>query len=181
MLLIHAFNLAGYSAVFNILQQRACDAVVAKLDKGFYNENDLVEVKIPLSMPYVIESKDYERYDGQIEISGIMHNYVKRKFNNDTLYLLCMPNHEQTAIASAKSEYSKEVNDLTGGSSQGKKSQPASSTGKAGTNEYNQYNTSCNVKSPLYLLPGKVYPLLHMKPVLRTIPVQLQPPNFSKG
>lgn len=129
-------------------------------------------------MPYAIESKNYERYDGQIEISGIMHNYVKRKFYNDTLYLLCMPNHEQTAIASAKNEYSKEVNDLTG-SSQGKKSQPATSIGKSGINEYNQYNAACNVKSPFCFLPGKIYPLFNIKPVLRSVPVQLQPPNFS--
>ncbi len=180
MLLIHACNILGYSAVFNMLQQKASDAVVAKLDKGSYNENELVEIKVPLSMPYSIERKEYERYDGQIEIFGVVHNYVKRKFFNDTLYLLCLPSHKENAIASAKSEYAKDVNDLTG-SSQGKKSQPSSSNSKSGINEYNQYNAACNIKCPFNLLPNKAYPLFDLKPVLRTIPVQLQPPNFSKA
>ena len=55
---------------------------------------------------------------GQIEIFGVVHNYVKRKFLT-IHYTFFACRHKENAIAPSKSEYAKDVNDLTG-SSQGK-------------------------------------------------------------
>ena len=67
-------------------------------------------------MPYSIERKEYERYDGQIEIFGVVHNYVKRKFLTIHYTFFACQAIRKNAIASAKSEYAKDVNDLTGSS-----------------------------------------------------------------
>ena len=72
----------------------------------------MVEVKIPLNMPYINDTKDFERVDGQLEYKGVHYNYVKRKVTGDTLYVLCLPNISKTKLYVAKADYSKEVNDI---------------------------------------------------------------------
>lgn len=178
LLALHVFNFAGYSAVFNLLQQRASTRIVDKLDKGVYDETELMEVKIPFPLPYATNWKEYERCDGEFEVSGIIYNYVKRKLCNDTLFLLCIPNHEKMKIATAKSDYARLSNDFAGS---GKKSQPVSTSVKSVMNEYNQSHSFYNVTALLYLVLHKNYPLFDLKPVLRSVPVPLQPPNFSKA
>src|SRR4051794_29230805 len=85
--------------------------ITERINASKYKDDELLQVQIPLHMPYVINS-DFERVDGQIEYKGIQYNYVKRKVNNDTLYLLCLPNKAKTELAKAKSNFTKTVNDI---------------------------------------------------------------------
>ena len=82
-----------------------------RINANKYKDDELLQVQIPLHMPYVINS-DFERVDGQIEYKGIQYNYVKRKVNNDTLYLLCLPNKAKTELAKSKSNFTKTVNEI---------------------------------------------------------------------
>jgi hypothetical protein len=67
--------------------------MVERLDHNFYNEADLTVMKVPLNLPYLSGNwKEFERFDGSIELNGTHYNYVKRKVFNDTLILLCIPN-----------------------------------------------------------------------------------------
>ena len=63
-------------------------------------------------MPYISNTSDYERTDGELEYEGTHYNYVKRKVSNDTLYVMCLPNISKTQLYNAKTAYSKEVNDI---------------------------------------------------------------------
>lgn len=112
MLSIHLFNLAGYSLLFQYFISKADLQLVKQLDEKRYNNNDLLEVKVPLNMPYINDTKDFERVDGQLEYKGVHYNYVKRKVTGDTLYMLCLPNVSKTKLYAAKNNYSKEVNDI---------------------------------------------------------------------
>ena len=92
------------------------------LDSNNYNEAELVEVKIPLRLPYYNNNISYERVDGQIKFNGLQYNYVKRKIANDTLYILCLANYNKTNLYGAKNEFAKNagntpVNQKTEGSS----------------------------------------------------------------
>jgi len=99
------YNLVGYKALFAYLHEKASHSVVSKLDKGQYKDEELVEMKVPYRQLYYTTSHVYIRYDGEIDINGAHYNYVKRKFSNDTLYILCIPNKVNTALASAKNNY----------------------------------------------------------------------------
>ena len=101
------FNLFGYRIWFCYLQQQSNQRLTASLDKTEYNEEDLVTIKVPLSLPYFTNWSEFERYDGSIEVDGRHYNYVKRKVYNDTLVLLCIPNNEHTRLANAKNEFEK--------------------------------------------------------------------------
>jgi hypothetical protein len=83
------------------------------LDNNRYDESQLITIKIPVtSLPYYNNSKSFERTDGQIEISGVEYNYVKRRIYNDSLELVCIPNKVAMKLHSAKDDFFKLVNDL---------------------------------------------------------------------
>ena len=136
LLSLHLFNLGGYQLVFSKAQQVASQRFISKLDKQEYAEDQLVEVKVPVNLPYQSNWSDFERYDGEIQIAGVHYNYVKRKLYNDTLILMCLPNPEQMKIASAKENFFSMVNNLQH-PGQGKSSDaPASKVIKSITTEY---------------------------------------------
>lgn len=111
-LLVHLFNIGGYHFLFDILEQRASYTLETQLDNEQYTDDQLIEMKVPLPMPYQTNWSSFERYDGEIMIEGVQYNYVKRKVWNDTLILLCIPNHEKMKLNSAKEQFFSLVNDL---------------------------------------------------------------------
>ena len=76
-------------------------------------------------MPYTTTWSHYEKFEGEVNINGQHHSYVKRKVSGDTLYLLCIPNRQKDKLQLAKNEYGKKVNDFEGSDKK--------DTGKKGT------------------------------------------------
>lgn len=111
LLSAHLFNLAGYSLFFQFLIQQSDRQIVEKLDNNQYSYNQLVQVKVPLNLPYSTNWNDFERYDGHVDFNGIHYNYVMRKVYNDTLYLLCIPNEKKMQLYHAKSDYQRLLTD----------------------------------------------------------------------
>lgn len=115
------------------MMDNADTKLVQRLDNNTYNDKDLVEVKLPLNMPYLTTAKDFVRVDGTIELNGVQYNYVKRKVASDTLYLLCLPNVLKTQLHNAKTDFAKAAADIPGN----KKSAETSFGKKPGAgNEY---------------------------------------------
>lgn len=107
------FNLAGYRWLFSAIENKATAKLEQKISAGRYNDEQLVEIRIPLNMPYYTD-KDYENVYGETDFNGEHYRYVKRKVSGNTLYLLCLPNKEKTSIANAKNEFTKALNDIPG-------------------------------------------------------------------
>ncbi len=106
------FNLTGYQLMFAYLQNRAELSLSEKIDNNAYNPASLIEVKVPLHLPYPNNDKNFERYDGTVELNGFTYNYVERKVENDTLVLHCLPNNTSDDLKLASAEYGKAVNDI---------------------------------------------------------------------
>ncbi len=115
MLAVYLFNLAGYPLVFNFLMDKANRDLIVQLDKNNYDESALLEIKVPLHTPYITGDNTYERVDGQAVVNGIRYNYVKRRIDGDTLYMLCLPDTKGTKLLAAKNEYGKQVSDIPSG------------------------------------------------------------------
>ena len=89
--------------------------MIGLLDADNYNDRDLIQLKLPLHIPYTVNKAQYERCDGIVELNGTQYNYVKRLVQNDTLYLYCLPNLKKTEISNSKNQYSKQIcNDVPG-------------------------------------------------------------------
>ena len=105
------FNLAGYRWLFSAIEKKATAKLEQKISAGKYADEQLVEIRIPLNMPYYTD-KDYESVYGETDFNGEHYRYVKRKVSGNTLYLLCLPNKEKNDIAKVKNEFTKAVNDI---------------------------------------------------------------------
>lgn len=112
LLTLLAFNWYGYRLLSTWLEQHATQAIEEKLDKHQYAESDLIEFRIPLELPYQMNWKDFERYNGEVEINGIHYKYVKRKVEAGNLVVLCIPNDTKSKLRTSRDDFFKLVNDL---------------------------------------------------------------------
>ena len=115
LLALHLFNLAGYSLVFDYFIGRSDEQFIIHINNDNFDENRLVEIKIPLNLPYMQGSFDYERFDGTVEHDGVQYNYVKRRVFEDTLSVLCLPNDRKTSMVKESKQLSNELNDFPSG------------------------------------------------------------------
>src|SRR5687768_3191288 len=106
------FNFCGYRLIFSYLEEKATEKLITKIDAGHYDESSLVEIKIPMQLPYYSNWSDYQPYFGETEWEGKKFQFVKRKLANDTLYLLCINDAEKNDLREAKHDFFKSVNSL---------------------------------------------------------------------
>ena len=121
----------------NLLEHEASTSLQTQIDRDQYEDEGLVEVKIPMNLPYLSGWSTFEKYQGETQINGIHYKYVKRKVENGELVLLCILNHEKTLIQSARDDFFEIVNDLQPNSN-GKNSNDANSLAKNLLSEYCQ-------------------------------------------
>ena len=149
-IVIFLFNVGGYRIWFYFQQQESDKKIEASLDKEEYNENELITIKVPLSLPYQSDTKDFERISGEINFNGKIYKYVKRKIENGEFVLLCLPDKNKMQIEKQKEDFFNNTNDLAQNSKKSDNSKSISF--KNTTSEYDQYsfafkiNFSANVQ-----------------------------------
>lgn len=142
------FNLFGYRMVVEYMQQKVSAQLEARIDNNLYNESQLIELKVPIHLPYQTNWSAYQRYDGEIEVDGIMYKYVKRKVANDTLYLMCIPNTKKMNLETAKNDFFKLSNDLTQNNNSKKSDNSKTISFKILQGEYDQYSFALHTVNP---------------------------------
>ena len=110
-LTILLFSFYGYQLVISCLQTGNDTAVEHRVDKREYRNDELVSIKTKLDLPYYTSSPDYERAYGSMTVNGKDYDYVMRRVLNDTLELLCLPNHAKTALKSASNDLARSGTD----------------------------------------------------------------------
>lgn len=98
LLSVHLFDLGGYLLMHQYLNYRSARFFNEQASKNLYNRHELVEVKIPVSLPGIRDWKSYERISGQIRFKNNSYNYVQMRMTGDTLFLKCVPNYEATTL-----------------------------------------------------------------------------------
>ena len=111
LLFIFLFNVTGYYFVQQFLLEKSNEKISIAIDKKQYNKSQLIELRVPLNMPYY-QNTSFQREDGQINIKGITYNYVERKIENGYLVLKCMLNHESQQIKKTTPGYFAEANGI---------------------------------------------------------------------
>jgi hypothetical protein len=152
------FNWCGYRWVINYLQKDADMQLEARLDKNDYDESQLIEIKVPISMPYQSDWAAFERYDGEIEVNGVHYKYVKRKVQDGQLVLKCIANPTKQRLETAKDDLFKLVNDLQQDRSAKKPAVPNSILAK---NVLGDYDNPQQLNNPAFytILPSPTYNL----------------------
>ena len=106
------FNIIGYKFVANYFDGKATRELQALLDENKFKESELISFKLPLSLPYSINSKEFVSIQGNIDINGVNYQYVKKRIYNDTLEILCVPNVTKSLIKNTKDDFTKQLNDI---------------------------------------------------------------------
>ena len=102
LLILFLFHLIGYRVIFYLLEEQWQQQVQLSLDKEDYNEAELITIKAPLTLPYVTDTKEFQRTDGEIMVDGKLYRYVKSKVENGVYVLLCLPDHYQQKLEKGK-------------------------------------------------------------------------------
>lgn len=92
-----------------------------QLDNKEYDPSSLVELRVPVSLPYQTDWKEFERVDGEIEFNGMHYKYVERKLEAGEMIYKCIPDNNKKQLLNARENFFKLVNDLQT-QSQGKES-----------------------------------------------------------
>ena len=145
LLLLLAFNFVGYRLLFSFLEAKANTTIVAQIDKQEYNDADLITLTVPLSMPYLQDSKDFERKDGEITLNGKVYHYVKQKVSQGNLVLMCLPDNEKTHLKSAKDDFFKLANELQNNNTASKNTGDHSQVVKFSVSDYEEMQTSISI------------------------------------
>lgn len=98
------FNAAGYRFVLKQMEVAASSRVEERIDNRSYREDELVEVAIPLQMPYYTDRGSEEAY-GEMIYKGQLLRFVKRSIRDNVLYLLCLPDKEKTRLQAAEQHW----------------------------------------------------------------------------
>jgi len=107
------FNSVGYRALNGYMQHHASLEMESQLDRRQYNSSQLISIKVPAThLSYYNSSLNFERVDGQIEINGVLCQYVERRLYNDSLELLCIPNHTVTKLRMTGKDHFKLIVDV---------------------------------------------------------------------
>ena len=107
LLSLMLFNMVGYRFVFAVLDNMATQKLDAKLDAGDYAEENLVEIRVPLNMPYQDRVTAFERHYGEITIEGRAYTYVKMRIERDMLVLKCIANSSKQQLKNTSDNLAK--------------------------------------------------------------------------
>lgn len=133
MIIILFFNWYGYRIVTDYMEKNADRQLEAQLDNNQYDESALIEIRVPLNIPYQTSQSEFERHYGEMLVDGKYYTYVKRKIENGALVLKCIPNISKQTIKANESDFFKMTNGLDQNS---KKQDGSSSVAKNFWSEY---------------------------------------------
>lgn len=99
------FNALGIYGILIGIQYQSGRAMETRLDNEDYDHTETVTLKFPMALPYHIDKGSYERVDGKVEHKGEFFRLVKQKLEKDTLYIVCIKDHDSKRISEALSDY----------------------------------------------------------------------------
>ena len=148
------FNMVGYRFVFTILDNMASEKQDAKIDAGNYDEANLIEVRVPLNMPYQDRVTDFERHYGEMTVDGIVYTYVKMKVDHNELILKCIRDLNRQQIKNSENSVAK-ANSSQDMENTGKKHNSSISKNVISDydNKNNTYNLAANKSLVLLTYP----------------------------
>ncbi|MEO7990696.1 MAG: hypothetical protein ABI663_14205 [Chryseolinea sp.] len=90
LLAVFVFQMVGYYFVYLGLRFQANTEMAQRLDIESYTDEETITIKIPFTLPYWSDSKDFERVNGEFVHNGEFYKLVKQELRNDTLHVVCI-------------------------------------------------------------------------------------------
>jgi hypothetical protein len=104
-LLIFLLNVLGYYGVLLGLRAHTGDEFSARLTSDMYDLGATITLRIPISIPYAIESSEYVPASGKFEHNGEFYHIVKQRFHPDALYVVCIKDQGSSDLTQALAKF----------------------------------------------------------------------------
>lgn len=105
LLTLFLFNVGGYYIVYWGLRFQTDQQLTYRLDANLYNPSETIELKIPVVLPYPIQSQGFQRVEGRFEHNGEYFRLIKHRLHNDTLYVVCIRDVETRHLVKTMKDY----------------------------------------------------------------------------
>ena len=105
LLVVFLFNVGGYYIVFSGLRFQTDKQLSSRLDANEYDQDETIELKIAVTLPYPVQSEDFQRVDGRFERDGQFYKLVKHKLQDDTLHIVCIRDHATRQLVDVMTDY----------------------------------------------------------------------------
>jgi hypothetical protein len=164
------FNTGGYYVMFWALRYQADTELQQQLDANDYPESEAFLIEIPITLPYQMNSNDFERLTGEFEHNGEFYQLIKQKLENDTLKIVCIKNHKEKHLVASMADFTKVSNDLPASTSSlkvlGNFLKEYHSTGDIKMISVNGWSTTLSFASPSFSVLSLVVPIESPPPQL---------------
>ncbi len=104
-------NVLGYYGIFLGLQFNNTKVLQARFDNDDYAHLQEVTIKVPITVPYQSDTREYVRVNGEFEHEGDVYKMVKQRLQRDTLYIVCVKDNTSKEINQALKDYVKTYTD----------------------------------------------------------------------
>ncbi|WP_160144110.1 hypothetical protein [Chryseolinea soli] len=105
------FNVVGYYGLFFGLRYANDREMQEKLDADAFDTSETITIAVPIAIPYMVDSRNFERVDGKVEHNGESYRLLKQRFERDTLYLVCVKDVQDQRIDQALARFVKTFTD----------------------------------------------------------------------
>jgi hypothetical protein len=113
-LVVFLFNVGGYYVVFWGLRFHTDQKLTDRVKANLYQADEIVEIKIPVTLPYPIQDQGFQPVDGRFEHNGEHFKLIKHKYDNDTLYVVCIRDFETRRLVNTMRNYVELTNGFDG-------------------------------------------------------------------
>lgn len=113
-LMVFLFNVGGYYVVFWGLRFHTDQQLSDRVKANLYGADEIVELRIPVTLPYPIQDQGFQPVDGRFEHQGEHFKLIKHKFENDTLYVVCIRDLETRRLVNTMRNYVEMANGFDG-------------------------------------------------------------------
>ncbi len=93
------------------IQINSTNQLIKKLDANAFNPDETLLVKVPITVPYASDSKDFERVNGTFEYEGQIYRLVKQKLYKDTLHVVILQDKVGSHLNKTKNDFAKSLSD----------------------------------------------------------------------
>jgi len=98
LLFLMAMNTVGHYAFLVLLRNQIAIATEEKIHSNLNEPGGNFIVKLPMNVPYLLDSKEYETAGVCFTYEGKVYQTINKRLYQDTLYVVCIHDQRTTAV-----------------------------------------------------------------------------------
>lgn len=99
----------GYYPFLSLVTQQLSRNTQKKIESNIHDIGGNMIIKMPMSLPYGPDSNEYQPISGEITYQDTVYQFIKQRFYQDTLYVVCIRDYHTTEAKGKVVDYLKSL------------------------------------------------------------------------